>query len=84
MTPEQLAERGIRVKPLEWHPGIGDELVARSAHGKYTITKPWFTGRGLFWLRGIDSGNYDTLEAAKAAAEADHAARIAAQLEGMG
>lgn len=82
MTVEQALEAaGVRVRELEWVPGIGDEIIARSAYGKYTISKPWFTGRGLFWLRGIFNGNYDTLEAAKAAAQADYRARILAALE---
>jgi hypothetical protein len=81
MTADELTASGLRVKPLEWVPGIGDELIARSAYGKYTISKPWFTGRGLFWLRGVFDGNYDTLEAAKAAAQLHYEARILAALE---
>ena len=77
----KLAE-AREVKPLEWVPGIGDELIARSAYGKYAICKPWFTGRGMFWLRGIFNGNYDSLEAAKAAAQADYEARILSALKG--
>ncbi len=81
---ECLAAAGIEVKPLVWEPTHMDTLVARTFDGKYTICKPWFTGRGLFWLRGVLDKNCDTLEAAKAAAQADHDARICAQLEVMG
>ena len=80
MTTEQQILAAL-VKPLEWETGFGDELTARSPYGKYTISKPWLTGRGLFWLRGIVSSNHDTREAAQAAALEHHLSTQAAALD---
>ncbi len=78
MTVDELAERGIRVKPLEWDDGIAGTIWL--SNGDYSIFAPART----FILRNDELqavSEHPTLEAAKAAAEADHAARVAAQLE---
>jgi hypothetical protein len=81
MTVDELAARGIRVKPLAWHPLNNGGMWAQTIFGKYAIHQRYFTGPDAYTLRGVTTRNTNTLEAAKAAAEADHAARIAAQLE---
>ena len=88
MTVDELAERGIRVKPLVW------EIVTRTgtwqakcAFGEYSVgfDEGWWAQ-----LEGVQYWDWDPPEdqrfyyghyAAKAAAEGNHAARIAAQLE---
>jgi hypothetical protein len=81
MTPAELAALGIRIKPLVW-----EENPAREYHyfaGEYQVIE---IGLGKWWMR-ISGVHRDMLYAychqAKAAAEADHAARICAQLEVM-
>jgi len=88
MTPDDLTARGLRVKGLDF------EQVARNAWkaGYYSIHQRWPHNSGPFSVsvsRGAKLGtavlgSFRSFEAAKAAAKADHAARIAAQLEGMG
>jgi hypothetical protein len=80
MTPTELAERGLRVKPLEWAKTIygftcGEYETLELQDG--TFNAYW----SLYDHPILDLGTHPTLEAAKAAAEADHAARIAAQVE---
>ncbi len=82
MTPEDLAQRGLRVKGLEWShspqydwwradpPLTGNCYIVREYEGA------WAMGH-----RMDQTSHHPTIEAAKAAAEADHAARIAAQLD---
>ena len=98
MTPTELQERGLRVKPLEWEPFThystdddgGPMEGIRMAHFAwkalhYRIIQK--RNSGLFLLNGRSNSlglAVPYLEAAKAAAEADHAARIAAQVEVMG
>ena len=82
MTAE-LAERGIRIKPLVWEqlqttlPRI--VFQAKSCFGRYMA---WPNGNWkLYGHYGYEQeGN---LETARAAAQADHTARICAPLEVM-
>lgn len=84
MKPDDLAARGVRVKALEWTdykpvPPTG-EYHALSCVGLYCISH----GVGCFALTLRDSihlGVFATLEAAKAAAQADYEARILSALE---
>ena len=93
MTPEQLAARGLRVKPLVWD-GSDENCYAIADMGNryYEVTvvdvleRPcdylWsatYTERPEFIL-GLGGGSF---EEAKAAAEADHVARVAAMVEGV-
>ncbi len=78
MTPEDLAQRGLRVKGLEWEDRLHEQ--ASAAHCDFPYLVRWLPG-GRF---ALGAERFATLEAAKAAAEADNAARIAAQIEGMG
>lgn len=73
----------VKVKPLEWKdapvPPSG-ECLASSVVGLYCIPH----GSGIFHLRFRDSialGDFSTLDAAKAAAQADYEARIMAAIE---
>ena len=94
MTPEQLAARGVRVKPLVWQPDSGKheypprEKAALPDGSTYSVTKNvgndgwcWFRNSYLVFPDRQTSGQ--TVGTAKAAAEADHAARICAALEMM-
>ena len=85
MTPEYLAERGIKVKPLgPWlhqdEPGdaleAGDYVVARA----FDLWRCWYLSAPLLNARGR-SMEYPDCAAAKAAAEADHITRVCAMLE---
>ncbi len=88
MTVDELAERGIRGKPLVWvkHPRAAawrcDTLIG--TYKVFGITPPvsWgFDGLDDEGIGLTTSKVAQSVAAAKAAAEADHAARIAAQLE---
>lgn len=74
-----LHERqGIKVKALDWHgPDYEDEYWASWLGGIYTIQANTDDGR---WLGGV-GGNFQSVEAAKAAAQADYEARIRSALE---
>jgi len=81
MTPTELAERGLRVKPLEWRDSGKGYIYA----DRYRLVFNGFT----WHISESDAATgavkqYRKHEAAKSAAQADHASRIAAQLEGMG
>jgi hypothetical protein len=92
MTPTELQERGLRVRLLEWEDfdgrgaravawGQAHYLVSRWSDGRFEISASYpgyrtFIPETERW--------YPTIEAAKAAAEADYAARIAAQVDVMG
>lgn len=83
MTPNGLAARGLRVKGLIWEHGEG-ELVA----GEYVIAKTFGVWRAWYLsdpLRAEDNKpiDFQCREAAEVAAEADHASRIAAQLDAI-
>ncbi len=79
MTPADLAARGLRVKKLEWVPNYDTSesgLLARGDGITYHADDcGWCHHRKMNWELS------PTLEAAKAAAEADHAQWIAAQIE---
>ncbi len=82
MPPQELAERGLRVKPLEWRENYdsseGGFLASGAGITYHADDYGWCHHRKMNWEAS------DNLEATKAAAEADHAARIAAQIEGVG
>lgn len=91
MTPEDLAKRGIAVKPLVWEGSIlGCYLRATSPFGVYEISVEYgdewygdFTAKDT--RRSIRlSGNQDDPVVPQAAAEADHIARVCAILEVIG
>ena len=80
LTQEGLAARGIRVKPLEWieNPNLGEGGWLGGSHigpTYHAMDDGWSVHRGMFWHGA------DTLEAAKAAAQADYEARILDALE---
>jgi hypothetical protein len=81
MTVEELTARGLRVKPLEdvgWTHDArnGWKLGVAYMQGHHILRRDdgWHYSNGA-------GGIFPTLAAAKAAADADHAARIAAQIE---
>lgn len=85
LTREELAARGLRVKALEWHDA-GFEKCASSVAGYHRVFE-----RNGFWRAVIHTradayfvAECETEEAAKAAAQADYAARILAALEDTG
>jgi hypothetical protein len=88
MTPEDLAARGLRVKPLgEWRRwetspvvGIGCWTAQRYAIVTADDLDANDVEYEIHHAQAVIS-RHPTLEAAQAAAEADHAARIAAQIE---
>jgi hypothetical protein len=78
-TPDIL--RGI-VKPLAWH-GLGTQHIAYTCVGDYHITG---FGGEWYWSYDEDEPNLRgdralSLEAAQAAANADHAARVLASID---
>ena len=83
MTVEELAAKGLRVKPLVWEDQRGGSYVWQDGLHYYA------EGEDGDWYAGCMIGDSDvwsvhsftTLQAIKAAAEADYAARIAAQIE---
>ena len=86
LRQEGLAARGLGVKALEWQdteiPAYG-VLHAKTTFGTYFIERDG-TGRFLVQHDHAGVGSYSTLEAARAAAQADYAARILAALEDTG
>jgi len=81
---EQKTMRGVRVKPLVWEKDASNSWVA----GPYSIHHRWPHNDGPFivsaYFANIGAahlGSFSTLEAAKAAAQADYEARILAALE---
>ena len=75
---DNLAARGVRVKPLEWkYDERRDMWTADGVFGiAYTVSdSQWFRVDASEWV-WVDGGN----EAAKAVAEADYEARILAAL----
>ena len=85
MTVEELAARGLRVKTLAWHrsafPHWNDDWHTVPTGYTVRCADEW----GWKWSLPIGVFGYEpSPSAAKAAAEADHAARIAAQIEQEG
>ena len=95
MSPEQLAALGVRVKPLEWV----DETRKYSYPHRWSAKIPgesldyslagsadrdqWQWFRGGYFVNGHRHHLPMPLDEAKAAAQADFAARICAALEMM-
>lgn len=68
----------VKVKALEWQHEDDGEYIAQSETGWYHIGRP-----ASFWNLTIPSGgvpSFETLEAAKAAAQADYERRILSAL----
>ena len=90
MTPDDLAKHGLRVTPLEF---VGDK--AETLFGNYLVDSGWkdLANRVRWWAWCLSPDETDSFyvwqygtraenEAdAKAAAQADHAARICAAIE---
>ncbi len=84
MTLDELKARGLRVKPLEWDNVSYGSISAQTAFGEYVVElhESWGMWTPAEGESTSDAhSHYPTAAAAKAAAEADHAARIAAQVE---
>ncbi len=77
---ERLERAGLRVKPLEWWLSDIKDTCSDAPFGRYRIRRDgaWFA---LYGPRGRIGGALPTLEAARAAAEADHAARAYGMME---
>lgn len=85
MTPDELAARGVRVKPLVWHHFDAWTWWAESTSGTYHVEERSGVWKAELRFRDVAHIIYeiDDFETAIAAAEADHAARICAALEMM-
>ena len=74
---------GNTVKPLVWAPVLGTNERAHSDGLCYEVAQRTSSGEWFWWLQHIPhrlSVPFSTLEAAKAAAQADYEARIRAAL----
>ena len=81
MTPAELTARGVRVKPLDWDEGRYGRVFAKTAGGQYSA-RDFEDGSGVrLDLNGMILGAHPTIEAAKAAAQADYEARILSAIE---
>lgn len=89
MTPDELAAKGLRVKPLVWRPAPWssprEEVLWAPLQGnlRYRVIGTMHTGYRVFdpvEVHRIGEGR--TADEAKAAAEAHHAAAIAAMIGG--
>jgi hypothetical protein len=86
MTPAELDAMGLRVRPLAWvkHQSV-DAWRAETSIGTYQVwgIKPQPTWQFDGWSSRADKeyATAKSVEAAKSACEANHAARIAASLE---
>ena len=86
---DALARLGLRVKPLEWEDFDGLGAKASGFYQANYLIQKW-SGEGRYevamsypgYQTGYDGPRWHpTLEAAKAAAQADYEARISASLE---
>ena len=80
------SEQGeVKVKPLVWE-GCSTSMTAESSFGEYLVELDGQCGWG-FWVPSQDidydpkGGFHETLDAAKAAAQADYETRIRSALE---
>ena len=74
-----LAAKGLRVKPLEWERSLANDGTPKWTADRYAVYV--FTHDGPQHYRiNNDLVRHPTLEAAKAAAQADYEARILAAL----
>jgi hypothetical protein len=78
MTPSELAERGIRIKQIQWTKRAWGDYEALGY--KIDVYRgPW---PARLYIRGCLIGqSYRSIELAQAAAAADHIARVCAMLE---
>ena len=86
MTPEELAARGLRVKPLVWTGSFDDApyymQTTTAIYRIYDFGHQLPNGRFRVVTPGRPKiGMFRTIELAQAAAEADHVARVAAMVE---
>lgn len=84
MTPDKLAAAGLRVKPLQWRGNsevgwwkASDDLMLYRIRLYDGMPKPYRVSMDGF----VTEWECDTIEAAKAAAQADYEARILAALD---
>jgi len=70
------AGQGVKVKPLEWIDGAGLSYAQTNLVACYSV---WDVEDGL-WLCSLVDGQFPTIEAAKAAAQADYERRILSAL----
>lgn len=86
ITAALAARPKVRVRKLEWAPSFdemganGMRYTARSLVGLYIVTTEIHGQLGARWLTSFGS-YHDTLDAAKAAAQANYERRILAALE---
>ena len=79
MTPQELEKHGLRVAPLVFIDEDGDGTVFTSRVGG--LMRIFLQKGGNFFVPKLGMDTYPSLPEAIAAANADHAARIAAALE---
>lgn len=83
-----LKARGIRVKPLEWEDQPGGSYCWTQGLHYYTegsdAERDWYVSCMIYDDDVWQGANQSTRAAAKAAAQADYAARILAALEDTG
>ena len=94
LTQEGLAARGLRVRALEWEPSVIGKPwhSAKAPWGWYYAqwddeTQAFFASLEMGEIEApiiLSPSDVPTLEAAKAAAKSDYAARILAALEDTG
>ena len=78
-SKEAVDEAAVRVKPLVWgHHFVGE--IASNGIGSYIINTRGVRPRWLKWPNGRGPER-ETVDEMKAAAQADHEARIRAQIE---
>lgn len=75
---------GVVVSPLVWREHSGPAWVAATPFGQYAIGKLVAGGFTAQFSGGHSVGDFDTLEAAKAACQADFAKRITSTVEPTG
>ena len=81
-----LPSVGVTVRPLEWvhHGTVAEAWGASTPFGDYAIIDlgvNWTLDRFVACLKKDKIGNFRTIKSAKAAAQADYAARILAALD---
>jgi hypothetical protein len=77
MTPAELAAR--LVKPLVWEDDGSHRYIATAGVETLIVADMWRAVRGSGF--SYKAGNFPTLAAAQAAAEADHRSRVLAALD---
>jgi hypothetical protein len=83
MTIDELAAKGLRVKPLVWDDSIKGRWIGQPSDALGGLAFWVFQQQNEYFRPVAGAGRvfYPTLASAQAAAEADHATRAAAQIE---